>query len=460
VQGTKIVVTIGPASASAEGIARLVRAGADVVRVNASHGSHEQHAQIIDWVREVAGETGRAIAVLYDLQGPKIRLGDFPGSVSVQPGDALRLAMGAAGPGELPCAYASLADDVRVGDPLLIDDGTIECVVASVEPERVVCTVKNAGTLTQRKGLNLPACELSTPALTDKDRADARFADDYGVDLFALSFVRRAADLQMLIDYLGHGVPIVAKIEKPQALDHLEEILEVAWGVMVARGDLGVELPPEAVPMAQKRIIEMANKMARPVITATQMLDSMRHNPRPTRAEASDVANAVLDGTDAVMLSGETASGAYPEESVQMMARIIEATRGRAAAVVARRRERRIDSVEESVADACCQAAHHLRAKALVSFTRSGRTAILVSSRRAQVPHVAFTPSPTTRNRLALVWGVQPMLMPEVDTLDDRVARVDAAVRGAGLAAVGDRVVLAMGDSQGRTNTMIVHGVQ
>ncbi|HET6346930.1 MAG TPA: pyruvate kinase, partial [Myxococcota bacterium] len=326
---TKIVATLGPASSTPEMIGALIRAGMDVARINGSHGDHATHAQTIATVRAQAEKAGKAIGVLFDLQGPKIRFGRFEGPPrQVAAGETFDIAVGRAPTGtELPADYPFLDRDVQVGHSLLINDGSLATEVIHVEPGLVRCKALHPGSIEQRKGINLPQSIVSAPAVTDKDRADALFAVQQGVDMIALSFVRRAGDvleLQKILEGAGApNTPLVSKIEKPQALDNLEEILQVSWGVMVARGDLGVELSPADVPMAQKRIIREANRLCKPVITATQMLDSMTRNPQPTRAEASDVANAVLDGTDAVMLSQESAAGKYPVESVSMMGRII-----------------------------------------------------------------------------------------------------------------------------------------
>ena len=465
---TKIVATLGPASCSPEKIAALINAGMDVARINGSHGSHEEHAAWIQEVRRQSHLSGKAVAILYDLQGPKIRLGRFAGEpISVDAGDELVLAVNRpANSGELPTDYDQLDQDVEVGQPLLIDDGTVITEVTAVEPGTVRCVSKNDGAIYQRKGINLPQSVVSAPAITDKDRADAIFSVGQGVDIIALSFVRRGSDVQELKALLksqGSTTPIVAKIEKPQALENLDGILQEAWGVMVARGDLGVELSPEDVPMAQKRIIREANRLGLPVITATQMLDSMRHNPQPTRAEASDVANAVLDGTDGVMLSGETATGKYPVESVRMMVRIIHATEElREHNPIGRRRERGINTTPEAVADACTQVAHHLEARAIAVFTQTGRTAVLISQRRPNVQLVAFTPNPNVRNLLAAVWGVLPIHVEPSKHLESRAERMDASLRLHDLASSGDVVVVSMGAPMappGSTNLMMVHRV-
>jgi len=464
---TKIVATLGPASRSPECIAALLDAGVDVTRINASHGDHATHRETIRRVRDIARARGHTVGVLLDLQGPKIRVGELAAPAAVKAGETFTFAVGRAPrSGELAADYPLLDRDVVTGHTLLIDDGQIASEVIEVEPGRVRCRAQNDGIIHARKGINLPGSVVSAPAITEKDRADIRFAVEAEVDAIALSFVRRPQDVEELKTLLaehGRAIPIIAKIEKPQALDRLEAILTASWGVMVARGDLGVELPPEDVPMAQKRIIHAANHLGRPVITATQMLDSMTRNPRPTRAEASDVANAVLDGTDAVMLSNETASGAYPVESVTMMARILDATEAYARPrPQGRRRERGVETIPEGVADAACTVAENLGAKAVVAFSRTGGTAILVSQRRTTVPILAFTPSERVQALLSLVWGVRTRLLPDAASIDETMRGLDEALLSLGMATRGDAVVVAMGAPsapEGHTNIMMVHHV-
>ena len=467
---TKIVATLGPSSSSPEIIEKLVLAGMNVARINASHGDHAGHAETIRAVRAAAESTGRTVGILLDLQGPKIRIGDFthpPREVSQ--GDTLVLAVNREPEGdELPTDYAALDTDVEVGQRLLIDDGQLGAVVTDVQPGSVHCRALDEGVIRPRKGINLPDTMVSAPSLSERDRADARFAVEQGVDLIALSFVRQAADVEELREFLvaaGRDIPIVAKIEKPQALDNLESILRASWGVMVARGDLGVELSPEQVPMAQKRIIHTARRLLRPVITATQMLESMTRQPRPTRAEASDVANAVLDGSDAVMLSGETAVGRFPIESVEMMQRIIRSTRRFRSSDggLARRRERNIDTKPDAVADAACTVAYHLRAHAIVAFTQSGMSAILAAARRPDTPILAFTNNEAVRNSLALVWGVDSFRLTDVEDTDTLVRNLDKTLIDRGLAKRGDRLVVLMGAPtmrMGPTNLMLVYEVK
>jgi pyruvate kinase len=468
VRSTKIVATLGPASQSAEMVRALIEAGADVFRINGSHGDHETHKATIALVREQAMLVGKSVGVLFDLQGPKIRIGKFEGPArKVSAGEEFDLAVGRAPlPGELPTDYALLDKDVKVGHPLLINDGSLASEVIEVEPGRVRCRAKHEGEIAPRKGINLPKSIVSAPAITDKDRQDALFAVSQGVDMIALSFVRRADDvlqLRALLAGAGAQTPIISKIEKPQALDNLDEILQVSWGVMVARGDLGVELSPEDVPMAQKQIIRAANAYARPVITATQMLDSMTRHPRPTRAEASDVANAVLDGTDAVMLSQETAAGLYPVESIEMMVKIIHATeKMQAHDRVVKNNAMLTEGIPEAVAEAGCEVAALLGAKSIVVFTETGRMAIYTSQRRPRTPIMAFAREPAVRNRLCLVWGVKPLLAKSSDTIEDRMRQMETVLSHSGYVEAGDRLVLLVGAPNapsGSTNVMMVHRI-
>jgi pyruvate kinase len=462
---TKIVATVGPGTATREGIAGLLEAGVDCIRINGSHGNHTDQAQIVTWVREESARLERVTAILYDLQGPKIRVGKFEGPPrAVKANDEITFAVRRAPTaGELPADYDLLDRDVKVGDPLLIDDGAISTQVTFVADGTVKARVLNEGTIEQRKGINLPATAVSAPAVTAKDEFDALFAAGQGVDVIALSFVRRGDDVSGLKAFLkshGHHVPLIAKIEKPQALENLTDILEQSWGVMVARGDLGVELPPEKVPMAQKHIISEARRLGRPVITATQMLDSMTRNPRPTRAEASDVANAVIDGTDAVMLSQETAVGRYPFDSVRMMARIISHTeKERELEPQGRRREREMATTSQAVTDAAVAVAHHLKVRAIVAFTRSGNSVLSTAQRRPDAPIYGMTPDANVLRLLSLVWGVLPVHMPLTENTDHLIAQLDRELLARALAAPGDRLVLLMGAptrAMAATNTMMI----
>lgn len=461
---TKIVCTLGPASTSEEGIRGLMDAGMDVARLNFSHGTHAQHAETIERLRRLADKRGQPVAILGDLQGPRIRVGDIPGEIHVQQGDDLVLVHeGLEEEGEIPITYDGLATDVMVGDRILIDDGLIELIAMDVSHPRVTARVLHGGIINPHKGLNLPGVHVSAPSITEKDVADVRFAIEHDLDYLALSFVRRAKDIEQLRAMLPKGLLIIAKIEKDVALSNIESIIGASDGVMVARGDLGVELPFEEVPGAQKRIIALANLLGRPVITATQMLESMIENPRPTRAEASDVANAILDGTDAVMLSAETAAGAYPRLAVEAMRRIITqieqhppVSRGPrrvprdAAAAVA---------TEVAIAAATTAAVGMLHAPLVVVFTKSGFSARVVSAHRPGVSILVLTDQPRTYRQLSLVWGVIPELVPHCETYEEMMERAKEAVVRRKLADRGDRIVVTAGvpfDTPGTTNLLKV----
>ena len=436
---TKIVCTLGPSSSTPAMISALMDAGLSVARINFSHGTHAQHAETIGLVRQLAAEKGRPVAILGDLQGPRIRIGDLALPVTVAPGDELVLCDEASCTGgDMPVTYADIAEDVKVGDRILIDDGLIELIVLEIHAQRVVTRVLHGGEIRSHKGLNLPGVQVSAPSITDKDRADAQFAVQQGLDYLALSFVRRA--------------------------DDIENITRAADGIMVARGDLGVELPFEEVPLVQKRLIRLANQLGRPVITATQMLESMVEHPRPTRAEASDVANAILDGTDAVMLSAETALGAYPELAVRAMQRIIYEIERRG--VTHRREERKAGlvgaSTEETIAAATRTAAVLLGAPLVVVFTKSGFSARIVSAQRPEVPILGLTPVERTYQQLALIWGVIPALAPPVDTYARMFEHARVEILARGLARPGDRVLVTAGvpfDTPGTTNLLKVEVV-
>ncbi len=452
---TKIVATLGPASSDAAAVRALVEAGLDVARLNFSHGTHDEHASLFAIVREVAAELGRPVAVLADLQGPKIRVGRIEGgAVAIEAGAEFFLTTEDApgSPREVSTTYAALPDDVRPGDRILLDDGALELSVAGVEGHRVRCQVVLGGVLGEHKGINLPGVAVSAPALTEKDREDLAFALDLGVDYVALSFVRKADDVREIKDAMtahGRSVPVVTKIEKPEALDELDAILLETDAVMIARGDLGVETPLEQVPLVQKHIIARAHHFSVPAITATQMLQSMVSAPRPTRAEASDVANAILDDTDAVMLSGETAAGRYPVEAVRVMDRI-----ARAAEAEALGSRPFVDTIHTSttpiantIASCACEAAHDIDARGVVVFTRSGATARLVSLYRSARPVVAVTPCLETFRRMALYWGVEPLLSPQLGSGADMVRAADRAARRMPGCRNGDVVAVTSGSS-------------
>ena len=467
---TKIVATLGPASTSREVLRGLIDAGLNVARINFSHGTHAQHAERIALVRELAEEMGRHVAVLGDLQGPRIRIGALQAPVQLDPGNDVTLVPESEpvdlAAGELPITYEALADDVRPGDRVLVDDGLIELSVLDVIGRRVQARVVHGGPVKSSKGMNLPGVQVSAPSITEKDAADVTFAVEQQLEYVALSFVRRAADVEQLRAMLPRDVQIVAKIEKDQALENIDEILRATDAVMVARGDLGVELPYERVPLAQKQIIAAALRLGRPVITATQMLESMIENPRPTRAEASDVANAILDGTDAVMLSAETAAGAYPRLAVQAMRRIIEEIETHPVPGGGARAEPYHDAArvttEGAIAAATVAAARQLGAPVIVVFSKSGFTARVVASHRPPVPVLSLTDQARTARQLALVWGTVPQVVPTVDSYEDMVALGLAAAAERGLANAGDRVVVTAGvpvGVPGTTNTLKVETV-
>jgi pyruvate kinase len=419
---SKIVCTIGPASCSPRMISRLLQAGMDVARLNFSHGTHAEHAQNIATLRAAAVEQEKPIAILADLQGPKIRTGPLAGSRPVQLRAGQRFVITTArvlgDTTRVSTTFRPLPSEVHRGDRILLSDGLIELRVLQVRSPEVICEVVNGGALGEHKGINLPGIKLRVPALTPKDREDLAFALKHGANYIAVSFVRRPEDVLLaksLVRRAGKTTPVIAKLEKPEAIENLDDILRASDGVMVARGDLGVEMSPERVPVVQKTIIARARHFRRPVITATQMLESMTENPRPTRAEASDVANAIFDGSDAVMLSAETASGKYPVEAVSMMARIIEEAEASDWQPPRRVPMEKL-KVPETVAELVCHASRELHMKLIAVFTHSGFTARLVSCYRPSVPIIAFSPEADTRRRMALIWGVMPRHIPVAGT--------------------------------------------
>jgi pyruvate kinase len=442
-----------------------MEAGLNVARINFSHGTHQQHAATIELIRQVADELKRPVAILGDLQGPRIRIGDLAASRMLADGSDITLVPEHQETGdEIPVTYASLANDVHVGDRILINDGLIELVALEVEKPRVHARVLHGGELSSHKGMNLPGVQVSAPTLTEKDREDIAFAVEQDLEYLALSFVRRAQDIAELRALIPKSMLVIAKIEKDSALENIETIVRASDGVMVARGDLGVELPFEEVPYAQKRIIALCNRLGRPVITATQMLESMITHPRPTRAEASDVANAILDGTDAVMLSAETAAGQYPRLAVEAMNRIIseiESTPQNWRRDERRQADRAV-STEFAIAAAGAAAVSMLNAPALIVFTKSGFSAREVASHRPAVPILVLTDIPRTFRQLALIWGVIPELVPHCNTYDEMVRLALAAVQDQELANPGDRVVVTAGvpfDVPGTTNLIKVETV-
>jgi len=463
----KIVCTIGPVTESREQIQALVDAGMDVARINRSHGDQATHEIVYRNVRAAAQASGRAVAVLVDLQGPKIRLGTFvEGKVELTEGDTFTITTDDV-PGTKERAsttYKGLPGDAKVGDQILIDDGRVGVRIVAVEGNDVVTTVELAGPISNNKGLNLPGVAVSVPAMSSKDEEDLRWALRLGADIIALSFVRSAKDyddVARIMAQEGRVVPVIAKIEKPQAVDNLAEIIDAFDGIMVARGDLGVEMPLEMVPLVQKRAVELARRNAKPVIVATQVLESMISAPRPTRAEASDCANAILDGADAVMLSGETSVGDYPIEAVRTMARIIENTEE-----LGSERMAPLGTTPYTRGGAITRAAAEigeiLGVKYLITFTQSGDSARRMSRLRSPIPLIAFTPLTKVRSELALSWGVQTYELAQVEHSDAMVRQVDWMLRDENLVADGDLVVIVSGAPvgvSGTTNSILVHKI-
>ncbi|NYI41556.1 pyruvate kinase [Demequina lutea] len=467
-RNAKIVCTIGPATASLDQMKLLVEAGMDVARINRSHGSAEEHEQVYRNVRQAAAEAGRNVAVLVDLQGPKIRLARFvDGPHDLAVGDIFTITTREVEGTKEICGttFKGLAGDCKAGDFLLIDDGKVRVEVMEVKDGTdVVTKVIVPGPVSNNKGINLPGVAVSVPAMSEKDESDLRWGLKLGADFIALSFVRSAADyadVARIMAEEGRIVPVIAKVEKPQAVDNLEEIVDAFDGVMVARGDLGVELPLEDVPLVQKRAIELCRSQAKPVIVATQVLESMTHSPVPTRAETSDCANAILDGADAVMLSGETSVGDYPIITVETMARIIKNTEqkgfSRIAPYLASPKTR-----GGAVTHAAAEISETLDVKYIVTFTQSGDSAQRMSRLRPETPMLALTPNPDTQKRLALSWGVRTTIVPKAETTDDMVNIVDSLLKDTGRAVDGDLVVIVSGTPigiPGTTNSIVVHKV-
>lgn len=474
----KIVATIGPASQDKVILTEMIRSGLDVARLNFSHGTYEEHARNIQLLRDLAHETGKSIAIMQDLQGPKVRIGEVPGgSMPIQVGDKLQIDFSeiylppvSSGLPRINIPFPGLQKKLRCGGKVLLDDGNIEFQILEIHDTFILVTVNLGGILSSHKGFNLPGIDLGIPSFTEKDKQDLHFGLDHAVDILAISFVRTADDIHTVRDEIRRyapnngNIPIIAKLERPEALDNLHAILNASDGVMVARGDLGVELPPAIVPIAQKRIIREANYYSKPVITATQMLDSMIHNPRPTRAETTDVANAVFDGTDAVMLSGETASGKYPIESIRMMdAIVVEAEKNyKDWAQTGGYPER--DSSDDAVAmtRAARELAHDRNVAAIAVFTHSGHTAQLMSKARPRVPIFAFTPSVEAYRRMALYWGVIPVLVPFVSSVESMINTVDDAFIKQNPLLEGEQAVLVSGfpvAHMGKPNLALLHTI-
>ena len=463
---SKIVCTIGPATRSPRMIRKLLQAGMDVARLNFSHGTHEEHAQSISMLRDAAMAMKKPIAILADLQGPKIRTGALAGGGSVLLRAGQRFVITTArvlgDSTRVNTTFLPMPREVNKGDRILLSDGLIELRVEKTTNQEVICQVANGGFLGEHKGINLPGVKLHVPALTQKDRADLRFALSRGADYIAVSFVRQPEDVVLAKQLVKRGktsTPVIAKLEKPEAIENLDEIIRVSDGVMVARGDLGVEMSPECVPVVQKNIIARAREQRRPVITATQMLESMTENPRPTRAEASDVANAIFDGSDAVMLSAETATGKYPVEAVGMMARIIEEAEASIHEFPRPAGTERL-KVAETVAEAVCHASRELHMKVIAVFTHSGFTARLVSRYRPLVRIIGFSPEAATRRRMALLWGVTPRMIVDVKKMDALPALAEKRLLEERLVRKGDVIGIVAGTPlgiRGTTNFVKFH---
>ncbi|PKN12765.1 MAG: pyruvate kinase [Deltaproteobacteria bacterium HGW-Deltaproteobacteria-4] len=462
---TKIVATLGPVSSSPEMVKKLIQSGVDIFRLNFSHGENAQKLELIHLIRQISDKIGRQVGILADLQGPKIRTGKMAGDgmllskgqeVVITTADVL------GEKGVIPTIYRSLPHDVQIGSRILLDDGLMELRVTALQGEQVRCLVVNGGLLKNNKGINLPGVKVSAPCLTEKDLIDLDFALMAGVDFIALSFVRTAADIEELKEIItakGMDTPVVAKIEKPEALRNFKSILQATDAVMVARGDLGVEIEAEKVPIYQKKIIHACNQAGKPVITATQMLDSMIRHPRPTRAETSDVANAIIDGTDAIMLSAETASGDYPLEAVETMVRIAHDVENTTFILKEGKPACSGSSIAHAVAESSCHAAAILKAKAIAVFTRSGGTAALISAFRPTTPIIAFTASAEIRRRLSLYWGVHCTEVGIMENTDQQISAVEKKLLAVGFRH-GDLIVVTMGipiETRGSTNLMKVH---
>ncbi|MGZ7030832.1 MAG: pyruvate kinase [Thermoanaerobaculia bacterium] len=472
---TKIIATLGPACSSEKIVSELLSCGVDVFRLNFSHGSPTEWKHIIDIVRNAAMSIGRYIPIVADIQGPKLRIGEVDGVIPLQNGATFVLTTdpvrGTAQAVSTP--FTPLPREVAVGQRILINDGLVELVVTGVDDRKVITRVVHGGPISSKKGMNFPDSELTIPAITDKDKEDVKFAVEHQLDYIAASFVRRRSDIEDLRKLLGSlggaETNVIAKLEKPQAIDNLEEIFEVSDGVMVARGDLGVELPPEDVPIVQKRVLAEASRWGRFAITATQMLESMTTNSRPTRAEASDVANAIFDGSDAVMLSAETASGAYPLEAVQMMARIVTAAENQALIHPTNlrapfRKSSESDEFTDALAGAANYAAEQIDAKYIVVFTQTGFAARLMSKFRPRAPIIALTPSSWVARRMNILWGVQPYVLQQVGEFHEQIVdRVDEFLLQKDIVRAGDRLVILMGSPiyhRAKTNLLRVHRVR
>lgn len=463
---TKIVCTIGPATRSRKVLKELILAGMNVARLNFSHGTHADHKRVADSVKSLSRSLNQPVAIMLDLQGPKIRTGLIKGGgFMVKAHDPFTITTRAVEgePGIISTGYRGITQDLNPGDKILMDDGLIELKVQRKNKTELFCEVVTGGMVGEHKGINLPGITTGIDAVTEKDKKDLDFGLNMGIDFVAASFVRNAGDIQILKRILkkkGVNIPVIAKIEKPQALDKLEEILDASEGIMVARGDLGVELSPEKVPVAQKKMIALANRKRKLVITATQMLESMTEHPLPTRAEASDVANAIVDGTDAIMLSGETSVGKYPVKAVKMMARIARVTETNFPATAPLLRK--TSSFSDTISEAACLAAENLGLNAITPFSQSGFTARLISKYRPSVPIIAITPTEAVQRSLALSWGVKTILLPLMDNSDVMIKAMVTQLRNKRLVRKNDRIVIVAGfplKKQGKTNMIKLHVV-
>ena len=458
IKKTKIVCTLGPASEKEEVLRELIKSGLNVCRLNFSHGSHEEHKGRMDLVKKIREELGQPTAILLDTKGPEIRTGQFDApEVFLEEGQTFTITMKDVMGNKEICtvSYKGLANDVKPGDTILIDDGLVGLTVKEVNNDDIVCEVQNSGIVKNHKGVNVPGVKVNLPAITDKDRSDIEFGIEQGIDFIAASFVRKVSDVLAIREILeannAEHIKIISKIENQEGVENLDEIIEVSDGIMVARGDLGVEIPTEEIPVVQKLMIKKCNEAGKPVITATQMLDSMMRNPRPTRAEVTDVANAIYDGTDAIMLSGETAAGKYPIEAVKTMATIAK----RAEETMRNRRDKinKSKNVTDAISYATCTTAMDLEARAILSSTASGHTARMVSKFRPDCPIVATTSNESVRRQLALTWGVLPLMREKSANIDQVIVNSIEAAKTSNYVSKDDVVVITAGG--GETTNLI-----
>lgn len=470
-QKTKMIFTIGPTSEKKEILAELMKAGMSAARLNFSHGDHEEHGARIREIKQLRKELNKQVAIVLDTKGPEIRTKDFDGKVELQEGSKFTIHCGEEVLGDTTkcsVSYTELYKDVKVGDTILIDDGLVGLNVEKIEGKTIHCVVLNTGVVSSKKGINVPGVKINLPAITEKDKSDLIFGCEQGIDMVAASFIRKASDVlsirKVLEEHGGSNIQIFSKIENQEGVDNVDEIIRFSDGIMVARGDMGVEIPIEQVPIVQKMIIEKCNKAGKAVITATQMLDSMMRNPRPTRAEASDVANAILDGTDAVMLSGESANGKYPVEAAKTMARIAQAAEAQMDynAVLNKRKELALSNVANAISLAACTTAIELNASAVIAATQSGNAARMISKYRPECPVIAVTPNEEVARRLALNWGVFPIVSGKFESTDEMISESVNKSKEAGYIENGDLVVVAAGIPvycSGTTNMLKVHVV-